>query len=65
MTRPWVICRLCGHRGYPHQRNDGLCGECRKALLKKYGCTDADVALTGGEWVIDRGIKRWRPKVTR
>jgi hypothetical protein len=63
--RIWVICRLCGHNGRPVDPPDGLCGDCRKALLRKHGCTDADIALTGGEWVPVGGIQRWRPKVTR
>jgi hypothetical protein len=37
-----------------------ICGDCRKALLRKHGCTDADIKLTGGEWVNVRGTLRWR-----
>ena len=53
-------CEVCGLPSrQDHRRSDHICGLCRRIRF-----TDSD-ALTGGEWINDKGVMRWKAWLPR
>lgn len=54
--------RTCQRCGSTHKGRYATCQGCRMQDAINAQLDDPEIALRGGEWVLDRGIRRWRPR---